>query len=43
MIPHRRSAREAAQPLRTRTGGSTFKNPPGDKAWPLVDVPVAGG
>jgi UDP-N-acetylmuramate dehydrogenase len=29
-------AREASQPLRTRTGGSTFKNPPGHKAWELV-------
>ncbi len=30
------AAREASQPLRTRTGGSTFKNPPGLKAWELV-------
>jgi UDP-N-acetylmuramate dehydrogenase len=30
--------REAAQPLRSRTGGSTFKNPPGLKAWQLVDA-----
>jgi len=29
--------REASQPLRTRTGGSTFKNPPGMKAWELID------
>ncbi len=29
--------REASQPLRSRTGGSTFKNPPGDKAWRLID------
>ena len=29
--------REAAQPLRSRTGGSTFKNPSGEKAWQLVD------
>lgn len=29
--------REASQPLRSRTGGSTFKNPPGHKAWQLVD------
>jgi UDP-N-acetylmuramate dehydrogenase len=31
------AAREASQPLRTKTGGSTFKNPPGHKAWQLVD------
>ena len=30
--------REAAQPLRSRTGGSTFKNPAGMKAWQLVDA-----
>ena len=30
-------AREASQPLRSKTGGSTFKNPPGEKAWALVD------
>ena len=30
--------REAAQPLRSKTGGSTFKNPPGEKAWALVDA-----
>lgn len=30
--------REASQPLRSRTGGSTFKNPPGEKAWQLVDA-----
>jgi UDP-N-acetylmuramate dehydrogenase len=29
--------REAAQPVKTRTGGSTFKNPPGHKAWQLID------
>jgi UDP-N-acetylmuramate dehydrogenase len=29
--------REASQPLRSRTGGSTFKNPTGAKAWQLVD------
>jgi UDP-N-acetylmuramate dehydrogenase len=32
------AAREAAQPIRERTGGSTFKNPPGAKAWQLVDA-----
>lgn len=31
-------SREESQPLRSRTGGSTFKNPPGDKAWRLVDA-----
>ena len=31
-------AREAAQPIRERTGGSTFKNPPGGKAWQLIDA-----
>jgi UDP-N-acetylmuramate dehydrogenase len=30
-------AREASQPLRSKTGGSTFKNPDGQKAWALVD------
>ena len=29
--------REDSQPVRTRTGGSTFKNPPGHKAWELID------
>ncbi len=29
--------REATQPIRARTGGSTFKNPPGAKAWELID------
>ncbi|MBV9201507.1 MAG: UDP-N-acetylmuramate dehydrogenase [Alphaproteobacteria bacterium] len=33
-----RAAREATQPVRARTGGSTFKNPPGDSAWRLVDA-----
>lgn len=30
--------REASQPLRSRTGGSTFKNPDGQKAWALIDA-----
>lgn len=30
-------AREETQPIRTRTGGSTFKNPNGQKAWELID------
>lgn len=30
-------AREESQPLRTKTGGSTFKNPPEGKAWQMVD------
>ena len=32
------AAREESQPLRSKTGGSTFKNPPGYKAWQLVDA-----
>jgi UDP-N-acetylmuramate dehydrogenase len=31
-------AREATQPVKSRTGGSTFKNPPGGKAWQLIDA-----
>lgn len=31
------TAREESQPLRSKTGGSTFKNPQGHKAWQLVD------
>lgn len=30
--------REATQPIRTRTGGSTFLNPPGEKAWRLIEA-----
>jgi len=32
------ASREASQPLRSKTGGSTFKNPDGHKAWQLVDA-----
>ena len=32
------SHRETAQPIREKTGGSTFKNPPGYSAWKLVDA-----
>ena len=30
-------SREATQPIKSRTGGSTFKNPPGNKSWQLID------
>jgi UDP-N-acetylmuramate dehydrogenase len=30
--------RESTQPIREKTGGSTFKNPPGDSSWRLVDA-----
>lgn len=33
--------RETAQPIREKTGGSTFQNPPGQSAWKLIDA--AGG
>lgn len=33
-----RAAREASQPIRARTGGSTFRNPPDMKAWELIDA-----
>ena len=33
-----RAAREASQPVRARTGGSTFRNPPDMKAWELIDA-----
>lgn len=32
------SHRETAQPIREKTGGSTFKNPPGHSAWKLIDA-----
>ena len=33
-----RASREATQPVRARTGGSTFRNPPDMKAWELIDA-----
>ena len=30
--------RETVQPIRDKTGGSTFKNPPGQSAWKLIDA-----
>ena len=30
--------REEVQPIKSRTGGSTFKNPPGEKSWQLIDA-----
>ena len=33
-----RASREATQPVRARTGGSTFRNPEGQKAWELIDA-----
>jgi UDP-N-acetylmuramate dehydrogenase len=32
------NARAATQPIKSRTGGSTFKNPEGHKAWQLIDA-----
>ncbi len=32
------ASREAAQPIKSKTGGSTFQNPPGHKAWQLIDA-----
>jgi len=37
------SHRETAQPIREKTGGSTFKNPPGHSAWKLVDAACCRG
>lgn len=37
-IAHILKEREASQPTRARTGGSTFKNPEGIKAWQLIDA-----
>jgi UDP-N-acetylmuramate dehydrogenase len=31
------ASREATQPIKTKTGGSTFKNPPNNKSWQLID------
>ncbi len=33
-----RTSRAESQPLKTRTGGSTFRNPPGESAWKLIDL-----
>jgi UDP-N-acetylmuramate dehydrogenase len=33
-----KASREATQPVRARTGGSTFANPPDMKAWELIDA-----
>ena len=33
-----KAERDVAQPIRVATGGSTFKNPPGQKAWELIDA-----
>jgi UDP-N-acetylmuramate dehydrogenase len=38
-----RANREATQPVRARTGGSTFRNPPDAKAWELIDAAGARG
>jgi UDP-N-acetylmuramate dehydrogenase len=32
------ASRESTQPVKSRTGGSTFKNPPAGKAWQLIDA-----
>jgi UDP-N-acetylmuramate dehydrogenase len=38
-----RATREASQPVRARTGGSTFRNPDGMKAWELIDAAFCRG
>ncbi len=38
-----RASREASQPVRARTGGSTFRNPPGARAWELIDAAQCRG
>ena len=38
-----RDGRHATQPVRARTGGSTFRNPDGGKAWQLIDAAGARG
>lgn len=38
-----RATRTATQPVRARTGGSTFRNPPGQRAWELIDAAGARG
>jgi len=38
-----RTSREATQPIRARTGGSTFRNPPGMRAWELIDAVCGRG
>lgn len=38
-----RASREATQPVRARTGGSTFRNPDGFSAWELIDAAGARG
>ncbi len=37
-IHHIKTEREESQPVRSRTGGSTYKNPEGHKAWQLIDA-----
>jgi len=37
-MDHIAGARQESQPIRSRTGGSTFTNPPGAKAWTLIEA-----